>query len=270
MTEEAEILPPEEDTTEMVIQEETPLPAVHNDTGDEIMAIIKAVATNPDVDVKKMKAIMDMKIQHEDREAEKAFARDFVTMKPHLPKVIRNKRNDQTKSKYADLDTILDTVEPILAEYGFSVAFDVNQTKEDVTAICELMHKAGHIKETSFTVPLDDKGIAGKVNKTAVHATASASSYAERYALCKRLAIRTGDDNDGNAAQKKAEELVSEIQAEIITDALMNCNDTTKDWFTETFEAANQVKKVNFEKLVARLKQAAEKGETITEEKADE
>ena len=62
-----------------------------------------------------------------------------------------------------------------------------------------LWHKDGHSESNPLTIPLDNVGVKGMVNKTNVHATASSVTYAKRVALCGLLNISTGNDVDGNA-----------------------------------------------------------------------
>ena len=49
-----------------------------------------------DIDIDKLKSLQDMYERAQDREAMKLFAQDFVRMQPSLPRVIKNKTNNQT------------------------------------------------------------------------------------------------------------------------------------------------------------------------------
>lgn len=166
---------------------------------NSIVETITAMASNPDIDVAKLEKLMDLNERMLNREAAKEFAEDFVQMKPELPTVARTHNNSQTKSKYAKLEDINVVVDPVLAKYGFGTQTKIKeQTDKGVTVTAILTHRGGHKEETTIFMPLDDRGIAGTVNKTQPHAVSSSITYAKRVAICALLNISTGDDADGN------------------------------------------------------------------------
>jgi len=167
--------------------------------GGEFIGMMERLASNKDVDVAKIEKMIDLHERMLNRNAKSEFAVDFVRMKPHLPRVVTTHTNTQTKSKYAKLEDINKTVDPILSEYGFATGTKVVlQNLEGVTVKAELWHKGGHIEETTVYMPIDDRGLAGTVNKTNAHATKSSITYAKNTAICTLLNISTGDDTDGN------------------------------------------------------------------------
>lgn len=153
-----------------------------------------------DIDVDKLKILQEMHEHAQDREAEKRFNIDFVAMKPHLPTVIKTRKNTQTNSKYAKLDDINKVIDPILEQYGFGTAHNILETNPDgVKVTVSLIHRDGHVKTTEpIWMPIDDKGMAGAKNKTLPHAISSSVMYARRIGECALLNISTGDDLDGN------------------------------------------------------------------------
>lgn len=181
-----------------IIEKPDTLPAPI-DEGAAVMGIIAKAAADSSVDVVKLEKLMDLQERILNRNAKAAFSADYVQMKSHLPKVIRSKDNAQTKSKYAPLEDINTSIDPILEQFGFGTSTKiVSQTDNSVTVKAELWHRGGHVEETVITMPLDKTGIAGTVNKTLPHATASSVTYAKRVAICAILNISTGDDKDGN------------------------------------------------------------------------
>jgi len=147
----------------------------------------------------KLNQLMDLQERFLNREAKEQYARDFVAMKVKLPVVIKTKVNKQTQSKYAALETINKSIDSILSEFGFGTQTKViSQTEAGVTVEATLLHKGGHSESNSIFMPLDNKGMAGTVNKTLPHAVASSVTYAKRVAICALLNISTGDDEDGN------------------------------------------------------------------------
>lgn len=158
------------------------------------------IATNQGADIEKLEKLMQLQERWEANEARRAFSADFVSMKPHLPRVIRTKNNTETKSKYAPIEDINAAIDPILQQYGFSTATKVvGQDEKSVTVKAELWHRGGHVEETQISMPLDLAGFKGTVNKTGPHALSSSVTYGRRVALCALLNISTGDDTDGNA-----------------------------------------------------------------------
>lgn len=173
-----------------------------NDGASSIMQVIERCALNPNVDVDKMQKLLDMQERILERNAKHAFSMDFVQMKSKLPKVIKTKDNRQTNSKYAPLDEINKIIDPVLNDFGFGTSYKIAQSDKTVTVTAILWHRDGHTEESTITLPLDNAGMQGKVNKTEVHAIASSTTYGKRLALCALLNISTGDaDDDGNAAQ---------------------------------------------------------------------
>lgn len=196
-----------------------------NGDAASIMALIARAAADPNVDIPKMERLEAMYERALGRTAKQAYSADFVRMKPHLPTVERTKDNIQTKSKYAPLENINEQIDPVLKDYGFATATKVlSQTADSVTVKAELWHSGGHVEETIVTMPLDNKGMQGTVNKTLPHATASSITYAKRVAICALLNISTGDDKDGqgppdntvldNARAVEIDLLISEVKAD--------------------------------------------------------
>jgi hypothetical protein len=169
-----------------------------------VLALIERVALDPAANVETLERLYAMHERDLARRAGQAFAADYVRMKPHLPLVIKTHLNDQTHSRYAKLEDINQQIDPILESFGFATATKVvAQTDALITVRCELWHQQGHVESTELSMPLDDSGIAGKVNKTKPHAIASTVTYLKRVGLCALLNISTGDDKDGNAPDTK-------------------------------------------------------------------
>jgi len=196
---------------------------------DPILAMIQQASALENVDVAKVQALQDMYFKNQDRIASQEFMQDFAIMQGKLPRVAAKRKNTQTNSNYAAIEDINKIVTPVLTSHGFGVLFKTKaQTAQDVTIEATLTHKSGHTESTVLTMPLDDVGIAGKINKTKVHGTGSAITYAKRYALCELLNISVGEqDTDGNLpGDMVTEEQVEKLQeliAETDTDIARFC-----------------------------------------------
>lgn len=179
-----------------------------------------------------VKQLLDMQNSEIARKAKIEFQKDFAEMQNEMPRVITKHKNTQTSSNYAKIEDINEQVMPVLKEYGFGVSFKiVNQDKESVTVRASLLHKSGHEESTEFYMPYDDKGIAGKVNKTQVHAIGSTVSYAKRYAMCMLLNISTGQDNDG----QKVGALINDDQLDVLSQ-LIDCEEIDKPKFMKFYK----------------------------------
>ena len=185
---------------------------------DPILAMIQQAATISEVDTDKVNALMDMYYKNQDREAKKAFNESLAKVQPLIPRVVASHKNQQTNSKYAKLKDINKIVVPIIAPHGFSLVHKTKaQTKEEVTVEVILKHSSGHEESTIITYPIDNVGIAGKVNKTMIHGIASATTYARRNGECQLLNIGVGEqDTDGNMPS----DFITEEQVDKLREAI--------------------------------------------------
>lgn len=185
------------------------LPAT--DAAAALMGIVERLAQNPDVDVQKMTAILDMQERILNRNAEIAFNRDFAEMSMELPRIQKDgsvsyekvKGNPATKEEafkfalYEDIDRV---IRPILSRHGFSLSFTTaERVSGGLTVNGILAHREGHSRTTSLPLALDTSG--GKNN---LQAMGSSSSYGRRYAACILLNIITVDEDDNGLADGQA------------------------------------------------------------------
>lgn len=154
------------------------------------------------VDADSLEKILNMQERILDRQAEQAYTQSMVAAQQEMPVIERNRTNDQTRSKYSDMEQILKTITPIYTKNGFALSFGNADSPHagHVRVTCDVMHTQGHSKHYYTDTPLDMEGIKGNVNKTQVHGTGSAISYGQRYLTKLIFNLNTGDDDDGNAA----------------------------------------------------------------------
>jgi len=176
---------------------------VQKNSTNDVMSIIEKVVINPDVDVQKMEALLRLQERIMDRQAEIDFHHAMAQLRADLNEspVIKSRKNNQTKSSYADLDDIKTVVDPLLSKHGFYDRYEDYFPAEGIVGTtCVITHKGGHKERNSVEFTLDNKGIAGSVNKTSVHAIASSMTYGQRISLCRALGVRISDDDDANLA----------------------------------------------------------------------
>lgn len=195
-----------------------------------LMQIIGKLACDPNADVGKMERLMAMHEKLTARRAEEAFNAAMAAAQAEMVPVVRNKRNDQTQSNYADLAALADAIQPIITKHGFGPSFGEETCPREgwVRTVCDLSHTGGFSRRYWLDLPTDNAGIAGKVNKTGTHAKGSTLSYGRRYLKLMMFDIATKDD-DGNAAGKTQDEInaqapISEAQQEEIKRLIAEAN----------------------------------------------
>lgn len=185
------------------VVDQTPAPPAVGESA-AIMSMIERAARDPSVDITKMERLFEMSEKVRAREAEAAFNTDMSAAQKELIPVARNKRNDQTRSNYADLAALANSAMPIIHKHGFGIiCSEFKSDREGHLGIAaELTHSGGHSRRYEFHIPFDGAGLRGNANKTQTHAYGSTVSYGRRYAICCVFNIATADD-DGNAASTK-------------------------------------------------------------------
>ena len=166
-----------------------------------IFDVIQNAALRPDVDIDKMERLYAMHERELARQAKVAFDEAFAAAQADMRPVVTNKRNDQTRSNYANLKAIADAIDPIIAKCGFGKSFGQAECPIEghYRVTMELSH-SGHSKHYYADVPTDGAGMKGNANKTATHAFGSTMSYGRRYLKLLAFDIATGDDDDGQGA----------------------------------------------------------------------
>ena len=182
------------DLVKVPAQKVAPIQEVQN----PVLNMLQLAMTDSNVDLEKMEKIMEMVERHEDKLAFKAYNRDMALMQGEIPEIkFDSKIKDaqgKTRSEYASYEGIMKIVQPILSKFGFSASFNPKAENNELTVDCMISHKEGHIEKSSLTLPFDTSG-----SKNSVQSIGSSISYAKRYALCLKLNIATGgEDNDGN------------------------------------------------------------------------
>lgn len=226
---------------------------------DPFMRTIETLAANKDVDVDKLRQIMEMQEHILDRNAEQAFNAAMVRAQAEMPVVPRDKKNEQTNSMYSKYETILIHCKPIYTKHGFSVLFHEGDAKREneIRIIAEVMHEQGHTKTVWTDIPLDDTGIKGSVNKTKTHAKGSSIQYGRGYLMRQIFNIPSGDDDDGNTAggQHITEEQVNVLHA-LIHDNIHDESYEPKFLKFMKAESIETIKAKDFQKARAAIQAA--------------
>ena len=111
--------------------------------------------------------------------------------------IAKEGNNPAFRSKYVTLDSILDTIRPVLTKHGLMLSQGITSqsvTDDKVTAIeveSRIIHASGEWVAQGVVVP---------ITKHDAHGFGSALTYGRRYSVSSLLAISADEDDDGNAA----------------------------------------------------------------------
>jgi len=157
-------------------------------------AMEKGLTTENVAVMKEMLAMferMDAKAAEKEFNASLARVQAYCRGKIQATKPVPN--NDGTvRYRYAPLDEIMQTLQPVLNAEGMAVSFDVTYDNNRVFAICELSHKYGHKASKRYGVLLS-----APPKASATQGDGSSITYAKRGAICNWFNIVAGKDNDG-------------------------------------------------------------------------
>lgn len=185
-----------------------------------LFQLIERAARDPNIDIDKLERLFSMYERLGNRRAEQAYNIAMAAAQAEMTPVVRNRKNPQTRSNYADLASLSDAITPIYAKHGFGVSFSTKTAPQGFLGIvAEVTHGGGFGKRYEYDVPTDGLGLKGNANMTPVQAFGSTISYGRRYAKLMIFDIATKDDVDGNAP-KEAPAVVSDQQLADLQDAI--------------------------------------------------
>lgn len=244
-------------------EQNTAVAAAEDNGADPWSGLIERVLSNPDLPLDRVQQVLDMREKVQAEEARKAFYDAMAAAKTEIGPVTRDRHNAQTKSEYARLEAIARAIDPIIARHGFSMSFgtDASPVEEHYRIICELGHRQGHTKAYHADIPSDQAGIAGKVNKTKIHAFGSSMTYGRRYLKLLVWDIATEDD-DGNAAGRGQVETITPEQVTDLETLIANVGaDLGKFLAFGNIERLQDMAAHDFDTARSMLLRKAEKGQ---------
>lgn len=198
-----------------------------------IYEVLGDLARDPNVDVTRIAALMDLQIKAEDRQAEREFNAAFARLQPMMPRISKKGKIDMgakgsmSFARYEDLDKAL---RPLYVAEGFSLSFISEPSEKGIVLVAVLAHSAGHQKTSRLQLPAD----AG-AGRNPLQALGSSLSYARRYLTCDIFNVITvGEDTDANLP----EDSLTQEQVDDITRLIQECNmnDAAKGKFLKFME----------------------------------
>lgn len=203
---------------QITIREEGPTSLVPAQSeSSAIVNMIERAARDPSVDVDKLRQLMEMRTQVEDKQAERDFYAAMNEVQSKLRRIRADAMNPQTRSKYATYAALDRALRPVYTEAGITLDFNTGDAPEGMVRVMCDVSKGGHVKHYKIDMPADGKGAKGNDVMTKTHATGSAVSYGMRYLLKMIFNIAVGEDDDGNAASDTGARVSEEQLAELRT-----------------------------------------------------
>lgn len=156
--------------------------------------------------------LMKMRADVKAERAKEAYDEAMATFQAVCPvirkeKEVKGKDRVTTRYKYAPLEHIIDTTRGLLQLHGFSYGFDTEVVDKQVKVWCIVRHKLGHSERSSFTAPIDPDAFMNAPQKSA-----SAMTYAKRYAFINAFGITVGGEDTDTAEVNKPKDKASKEQ----------------------------------------------------------
>lgn len=171
------------------------------DNGNPTPGHLLELAIRQDVDVEKLKGLMELQERWEANQAKKAFFEALANFQAEVPEIPKTKKvgyesrnGGKVSYKYAPISDIDATIKPFMAAFGLSKKFEISETSDGLQVRCKITHVLGHSEVTEMSSQFDTSG-----NKNAIQSRGSAVTYLQRYTLIGALGLTTADeDNDGH------------------------------------------------------------------------
>jgi hypothetical protein len=224
-----------------------------------ILNVIARAAADPNTDVDKLERLLAMQERVLGREAEQKFNEAMRACQAAILPVLKNKKNTETKSTYANLEAVSEAIDPVIYQHGFSLSFgsDASPLPDHYRVTCVVSHTGGYSRDYHADVPLDNTGPKGTQNKTRTHGFGSSLSYGRRYLKLLIFDVATTDD-DGNAAGRGA--VIDDHQWACLVTMIENVGaDTKKFCQFMRVESLKEIRAQDFDKAMKALEQKAAK-----------
>jgi len=210
MEKELEIL--KEDKKEVVVKTEN----------QQLMELISNLASDPNADVAKFSALLDLKERIMNKSAEHEFNVAYARLAARLPRIKKGgiveypvdkakpEKGMQKAFNYAKWEDIDAAIRPLLLGEGFTLSYSSNPRTTDGGGMVVkgyLTHSAGHVRTAEIALALDNSG--GKNN---LQGMGSTFSYGKKYVAVMLLnLIFEDEDDDGRSFETISMEDAVEI-----------------------------------------------------------
>ncbi len=169
------------------------------------------------LDVDGIKALSELAIVHDERNARKAFIAALAEFRRRCPTIRKSKSVEITSRSggtygytYAPLDEIARVVDPILDDLGFSYRWSSQTIEGVMTVICHLSHVGGHEETAAFAC---DSTSSPNPKMSSQQKAGGAMTFARRYSLTAILGLTATDDDDDARGEPQEYERITEQEA---------------------------------------------------------
>lgn len=190
------------------------------------------------MDVAKLKELLDLNERWEASQAKKAYVVAMSAFKENPPEILKDKtvKYGNTGYKHASLYNVTTKINTELSKQGLTAAWVTSQDNGSVKVTCKITHIMGHAEETCLAAPPDATG-----SKNDIQAIGSTVTYLQRYTLLALTGLATADqDDDGAGAGKDnnaptTKPTKKDEQNEIVDQAFFNFQCEQKDALAKGF-----------------------------------
>ena len=123
------------------------------DTPLSILSLAISKGCDPDA----LDKLLALQERWEANQARKLFAEAMHECQQEMPRILRDKENSQTRSRYATLERVQERSQPIYSAHGFSLSYgEADCTREGwKRTVCDVRHVGGHCERYHLDLPLD-------------------------------------------------------------------------------------------------------------------
>jgi hypothetical protein len=134
---------------------------------------------------------------------DKSVVSEWVKALNEVNAFAKGKENPLYNSKYTDLASIIQGIDPILSKHGFKVVQEIVSNGAEIGIITVALHVSG---ESITANPMFATPVPSKTGVITPHAIGSTVTYLRRYTLMAFIGQASKDeDDDGNAGSNKVE-----------------------------------------------------------------
>ena len=164
------------------------------ETVSPLASAASLMAANNDLDVTKLKELLELQERYEANQAKKAYSAAMTAFKAKPPEIVKDKTVSygQTTYNHASLGNVTSCINKALSKHGLSASWLTGQSEGGIQVTCRISHILGHSESTSLSAPPDDSGKKNKIQQIS-----STITYLERYTLLALTGLATYEDDDG-------------------------------------------------------------------------
>jgi hypothetical protein len=229
-------------------------------TSDAFLSMIAAAARDPQVDVQKMQALLEMRERLMAQQAQIAYTDAMNQLQSAIPPIYKTRKivvKGQLRSKYAALEDVDAILRPLIIQAGFSLSSSTEDVPPNATKLTlTVKHRQGHTEDFSLTLPIDKSEF-----RSAMQNVAATVSFGRRILLCLAFNVITLEtDTDGNPPS----EFVTQDQALTIFGLLRDCRINAKDEKFLAWAGADSVEHIHkseYNRVVANLEERKKKAQ---------